>query len=116
MVKKYLTKMKEACENMPCYYQEYLALGKKICADISFKEYIYFQYGFQPKDVDEHSFNSNKPSMEEPSCSTSLSKERKEVIQRSFGSSKIKEDEAVKPFTIIEKVHDPLSYCSGQEE
>ena len=36
MVKKYLTNMIEACENMP-RYQEYLALGKMICAYIYFK-------------------------------------------------------------------------------
>ena len=41
-----------------------------------------------------------------------------EEIQRSFGSSKSKEeeDEALNPFSIIEKDHDPLSYSSGQEE
>ena len=46
MVKKDLIKIMEACENMPSCYKEYLALGKKICADINFKEYIYFQSGF----------------------------------------------------------------------
>ena len=75
MVKKDLTKMKKACENMPCCYQEYLALGKKICADISFKEYIYFQYGFWPKDVDHNYFKRSESSIEEPSCSNYVSKE-----------------------------------------
>ena len=63
MVKKYLTNMKEACENMPWCYQEYLALGKKICVDTSFKEY-------------EHSFNIVKSSIEKPSCSNSVSKDK----------------------------------------
>ena len=56
--------------------------------------------------------------MEEPSCSTSLSKEGKEEIQRSFGSRKSKEekDGALNPFSIIEKGHDPLSALSGQPE
>ena len=42
MVKKDMTTIMEACEIMPNYYKEYLALGKNICADITFKEYIYF--------------------------------------------------------------------------
>ena len=42
MVKKDLSKMKEACENMPRCYHEYLTLGKKICADICFKEFFFF--------------------------------------------------------------------------
>ena len=37
MVKKYLTKVIEACENMPRCYPKCLALGKDICANISFK-------------------------------------------------------------------------------
>ena len=88
IIKKYLTKVIESCENIPHCYQEYLALGKEICANIYLKEYIYFKYGFYPKHVDDHSLNSKKPSMEEPSCSTSLSKEGKEEIQRYFGSNK----------------------------
>ena len=66
--------MMEACENMSCCYQEYLALGKKICAYIYFKEYIYFHYVFLVKDVDYNSFESSKSSIEEPSCSNSMSK------------------------------------------
>ena len=66
---------------MPCCYQGYLALGKEICANISFKEYSYFKYGFWPMNVDEHSFKINKPSIEEPSCSTSLRKEGKEGMK-----------------------------------
>ena len=42
MVKKYLTNIMESCENMPSCYNEYLALGKKICVDVTFKKYIYF--------------------------------------------------------------------------
>ena len=40
-----------------------------------------------------------------------------EEIQRSVGSRKSKEeeDEALKPFSIIEKDHVPLSSSSGQE-
>ena len=75
IVKKDLAKMMEACENMPCCYKEYLALGKKICVEISFKEYIYLQYRIWPKDVDENSFKSIKLSIEEPSCSNSVIKE-----------------------------------------
>ena len=63
MVNKYLAKMIEACENMPRCYQEYLALGKNICADMYFKEYIYFKYGFWPKNVDDHFFKSRKKSI-----------------------------------------------------
>ena len=118
MVKKYLTKMIEACENMPHCYQDYLALGKNICENMYFKEYIYFKYGFWTKHVNQHSFNRNKPFIEEPSCCTSLTREGKKEIQRSFGSSKSKEDEdeGLKPFTITEKGHDPLSSSSGKEE
>ena len=65
MVKKDLTKMIEAYENMSRYYQEYLALGKDICANISVKEYIYFKYGIKPNHVDENYFKRIKPSMEE---------------------------------------------------
>ena len=89
MVKKDLTKIMEACENMPCCYKEYLALGKKICADITFKEYIYFQYGFCPKYVDENSFNIIQSSMEEPSCSNYVSEEEEKESKR---------EDAVEPF------------------
>ena len=78
MGKKYLTNIIEACENMPRCYEEYLALGKKICANIDFGEYIYFKYGFWNKHVNERSFKSIKPSREKLSCSTSLSKEEEE--------------------------------------
>ena len=118
MVNKNLTKVIEACENMPRCYQENIALGKDICANISFKEYIYFKYGFWPKHVDEHSFKNIKPSMKDPSCSTSLNKQGKEEIQRYFGSRKSKEekDETLNPLTIIENGNDPLIYSIGQSE
>ena len=45
MVKKDLPKMIEACENMPHCYEDYLALGRNICANLSFGDYIYFNYG-----------------------------------------------------------------------
>ena len=67
--------MKEACENMPHCYQEYINLGNKNWANISFKESIYFQYVFFPKGVDEKYFKCIKSSIEEPSCSNSVSKE-----------------------------------------
>ena len=63
---------------MPRCYQEYLALGKGICAKISFKEYIYCKYGFWPKNADESSFERNKSSIDEPSCST----QRKEEYEK----------------------------------
>ena len=78
MVKKNLAEIIEACENMPHYYEDYLALGRNICANLSFRDYIYFKYGFWPKHDYEHSFNIRNPSREEPSCSTSLRKEEEE--------------------------------------
>ena len=82
MVKKDLTKIMEACENMPSCYKEYLTLGKRICAKITFKEYIYFQYGFWPKDVDDNTFNISWSSMEEPSCSNYVSEEEEKEAKR----------------------------------
>ena len=69
-----MTNMIEPCENMPCCYKEYVALGKNIDAVTTFKEYVYLKYGFLPHNFDENSFNSIKVSIEEPSCSTSLRK------------------------------------------
>ena len=46
MGKKNLTEIIEACENMSHCYEDYLALGKNICANLSFGDYIYFKYGF----------------------------------------------------------------------
>ena len=66
--------MIEVCENMPRCYQEYLTLVKDICASMTYKDYVYIMYGFWPQNVDEYSFKRNIPSIEEPSCSTSLSK------------------------------------------
>ena len=48
IVKKELTNMIEACENMPCCYKEYLTLGNNIGTTINFKEYVYLNYGFFP--------------------------------------------------------------------
>jgi hypothetical protein len=41
---------------MPYHYQEYLALGEKICAYFPFKIYFTLKYGCWPKNVDEDSF------------------------------------------------------------
>ena len=73
--KKDLVKMIDANENLPHHYKEYLALGEKICKFIPFIDYLYFRFGFEAKDVDEHSFNGIKSSVEEPSCSNYVSKE-----------------------------------------
>ena len=78
MVKKDLTKMIEACENMTHCYEDYLDLGRNICSNLYFRDYIYFKYGLQPKHDYENYFNRIKPSREEPSCSTSLRKEEEE--------------------------------------
>ena len=48
IVKKDLTKLIKACENMPCCYKEYLTLGNNIGPTINFKEYVYLKYGFWP--------------------------------------------------------------------
>ena len=56
-------------------YEDYLDLGRNICANLSFGDYIYFKYGLWPKHDYDNSFNSINPSREEPSCSTSLRKE-----------------------------------------
>ena len=63
---------------MPRCYQEYLELGKDICVAMNFKDYVYIEYGFWPQNVDENSFKRIKESIEEPSYSTSLSKEEEE--------------------------------------
>ena len=78
MVKKNLAEIIEACENMPHYYEDYLALGRNICANLSFGDYIYFKYGFWPKHDYDNYFKSIKLSIEEPICSTSLRKEEEE--------------------------------------
>ena len=78
MVNKNLTEIFEACENMSHCYEDYLALGRNICASLSFRDYIYFKYGFWPKHYYENSFKIRNPSREEPSCSTSLRKEEEE--------------------------------------
>ena len=46
MVKKNLTKIIEACKNMSHCYEDYLALDRNICANLSFGDYIYLNYGF----------------------------------------------------------------------
>ena len=43
-------------------YEDYLALGRNICANLSFGDYIYFKYGFWPKNDDENYFKCIKPS------------------------------------------------------
>ena len=49
MVNKNLTEIIEACENMSHCYEDYLALDRNICANLSFGDYIYSKYGFWPK-------------------------------------------------------------------
>ena len=61
--KKDLAKMIDASENLPHHYKEYLALGENICKFIPFKDYFYLRFGFDPKDVDENSFNSSNSSV-----------------------------------------------------
>ena len=80
--KKDLAKMIYASENLPHHYKEYLALGEKICKFIPFKDYFYFRFVFDPKDVDENSFNASKSSIEEPSCSNYVSKEEERKSKR----------------------------------
>ena len=46
MARKNLAEIIEACENMPHYCEDYLALGRNICANLYFRDYIYFKYGF----------------------------------------------------------------------
>ena len=58
--KKDLAKMIDASENLPHHYKEYLALGEKICKFIHFKDYFYFIFGFDPKELDDHYFNGIK--------------------------------------------------------
>ena len=58
--KKDLAKMIDASENLPHHYNEYLALGENICKFIPFKDYFYFIFEFDPKDVDEKYFNGSK--------------------------------------------------------
>ena len=81
MVKKNLTEIIEACENMSHCYEDYLALGRNICVNLSFGDYIYFKYGFQTKHDYEHYFNSINLSREEPSCSNSLRKEEEDITK-----------------------------------
>ena len=57
-----LARMSPTSANMPCYYQEYLALGKESCSILYFKDYFTYKYGFSPQGGDEHSFKNNKPS------------------------------------------------------
>ena len=87
MVDKDLTEIIEACDNMPHYYEDYLALGRNICANLSFGDYIYFKYGFWTKHDYDHSFNISNPYREEPSFSTSLRKEEEEEGTKGEDSS-----------------------------
>ena len=80
--KKDLANMIDASENMPHHYKQYLALGEKICNFIPFKYYFYFRFGFEPKNVDEHYFNRNKPSIEEPICSNYVNKEEEREAKK----------------------------------
>ena len=86
MVKKYLTEIIEACENMPRCYEDYLDLGRNICANLSFRDYLYFTYGFQLKHDYENYFKSTKLSKEEPICSNSLRKEEEDRTKGEYSS------------------------------
>ena len=81
MVNKNLTEIIEACENMSHCYEDYLDLGRNICANLSFRDYIYFKYGLWTKHDYDHSFKSSKLSREEPSCSNSLRKEEEDITK-----------------------------------
>ena len=76
--KKDLSKMIDAAKNLPHHYKEYLSLGEVICKSIPFKDYFYLRFVFEPNNVHYYSFKSNKSSIEEPNCSTSLSNEEEE--------------------------------------
>ena len=78
MVKKNLTEIIEACDNMSHYYEDYLVLGRNVCEYLSFGDYIYFKYGLCPKHDYENYFKSSKLSKEEPICSNSLRKEEED--------------------------------------
>ena len=81
--KKDLTKMIDAIENLAHHYKEYiLALGEEICKSIPFKEYFYWKFGFEPKNVDDYSFKSSKSSIEEPSFSNYVSKEEEREAKK----------------------------------
>ena len=85
--KKDLSKIIDAIENLPHHYEEYLSLGEKICKSIPLNEYFYYIFGFEPKNVDDYSFKSNKSSIEELSCSTSLSNEEEEETKSKASSN-----------------------------
>ena len=85
--KKDLAKTIDASENLPHHQKEYLALGEKICKFIPFKDYFYFRFGFEPKDVDENYLKSSKSSIEEPSFSTSLSNEEEKGTKNKDSSN-----------------------------
>ena len=61
--KKDLAKIIDDIENMPHHYKEYLSLGEEICKFIPFKDYFYFRFRFDPKDVDDYSINIIKSSI-----------------------------------------------------
>ena len=82
--KKDLSKMIDVGENLPHHYREYLSLGEDICKSITFKEYFYCRFGFEPKNVYDYYFNIIKSSIEEPSYSTSLSNEEEEGTKREY--------------------------------
>ena len=86
MVKKNLIEIIEACENMSHCYEDYLDLGRNICANLYFRDYIYFKYGFWTKNYYEHYFNSSNQSREEPSCSNSLRKEEEDRTEGEYSS------------------------------
>ena len=80
--------MIDASENLPQHYKEYLALGENICKFIPFKDYFYFRFGFEPKDVDEHSLKSRKSSIDEPICSNYVSKEEEREAKKEDAAKK----------------------------
>ena len=56
-LKKDLSKMIDAAENLPQHYKEYIASGEDICKFIPFKDYFYYIFVFEPKNVYDYSFN-----------------------------------------------------------
>ena len=74
---------------MSLFYKEYLSLDKNTGAVMNFKEYVYLNYEIFPQNVDEHYFKRSKSSIEEPSCSNSVSKEEERGA---------KEEDSTKPY------------------
>ena len=60
-LRKDLAKIKDAIENLPHHYKEYLSMGKHICKSIPFKAYFYyFIFGFKLNNVDDYSLQEHQ--------------------------------------------------------